>query len=174
MRVLAGMSAAAAGLHAFAAARHGADAPLDAAFFWVVAAAQLTWALLVLGAPRRGVLVAGLANLGVLGIWVASRTVGAPAGAHAGEVIAVGWSDTFAQVLGLLVVLGAAVLLRMPSPASGRRRSRPVIAAVALGVVAQLTMGAAAVDAGTDARAHDHRDQTHRAAEHRDASSAHG
>lgn len=151
---LAGLSTAAGGLHVLAATRHGPGAPLDAAFFWLVAAAQLTWALLLVGRPRRGVLAAGWINLGVVALWLASRTVGVPAGAHAGDVLAVGWSDTFAQVLGLLVVAGSAVLLRTPPAIARRWRTRPVTAALVLTVVVQLSAGATALDA--DAGKHEH------------------
>lgn len=97
-------SVAAAGVHLAVAPLHLAE-PALAGLFALAAAAQLAWALAVLGLPPGrglglglGALRAGgaVAHGACLAAWVASRTTGLPLGLHGGAVSPVGPLDLVA------------------------------------------------------------------------------
>lgn len=107
-RVVAACSAGAGLLHLLAAGDHLDLSASHGAFFVVVGWLQvgLAAALLTRRAPRPVLLAGALANLGVLGVWLVSRTIGV-----AGEIEAVGTADLLAVVLGTASIVGCIVLL---------------------------------------------------------------
>ena len=76
-----------------------------ALFFAVLGAAQIGWGLAALARDRAPFprAVIGV-NVGVLALWVVSRTVGLPVGPEAGTAEAVGRADVLCMALQLLVV----------------------------------------------------------------------
>lgn len=77
-------------------------------FFVALAHVQLLWAPLVLTRPTKPVLAAGIVvNVGAIGLWVLSRTLGAPVGPHAGQPELVAAAGICALLLQLYVVMGA-------------------------------------------------------------------
>jgi hypothetical protein len=78
------------------------------AFFLVVGVAQALFALLILARPRPWVAVAGIAGtLAVIGMYVASRTIGMPVGPHADFAERAGTVDlaTTAAEVGVVAML---------------------------------------------------------------------
>jgi hypothetical protein len=81
--LLAGLAFMGGVIHVGAAVDHAAEVPLYTPAFLVVATAQLGWAWLLWRGPSRAVLLAGAGlSVGVLLVWLASRTVGVPFGPH--------------------------------------------------------------------------------------------
>lgn len=123
LRAAAVGSVAAAWIHALVAGDHLAVSLVTGGFFLLAAVAQTAWAAALLLRPSYGVLVAGCAgHLAMVGIWLASRTIGAQA---------VGVVDALAVTYELLAVgAGVLVLRRMTSAPlpSDRRRSAPALA----------------------------------------------
>lgn len=122
LRAAAVGSVAAAWIHALVAGDHLAVSVATGGFFLLAAAAQTAWAAALLLRPSYGVLVAGCAgHLAMVGVWLASRTVGAQA---------VGVVDALAVTYEVLAVgAGVLVLRRMTSPLpSDRRRTAPALA----------------------------------------------
>ncbi len=105
--VLAASVAAMDGLiHIGAAVDHFAESPLYTAVFASLAATQIVWAGLVLRGPSRRVLIFGaLFDLGVVGLWAASRTVGVPIAPQAWVPESVGVADLIETAGELAVVL---------------------------------------------------------------------
>ena len=139
--------AVAAGLHLAALPSHVGEGPLVGAFFVVVAAAQLTAAVLVhrgAGPMARAVIAAG--NLGVLAVWLVSRTAGLAVGGHAGGPEPVSILDGLATGFGLAAVVGLYLFGTTSRPASPRRLAGlPALAVVAsLATLAGLPLAAPA------------------------------
>ena len=95
----AGLVFFAGAIHAAVIIDHFAEYWLFGAFFAFVATAQFVWAARVVSAPRRWMLVAGIAgNLALVALWLASRTWGLPVGPAAGRPEPVGLMDVIATV----------------------------------------------------------------------------
>jgi hypothetical protein len=97
-------STVAASLH-FAAVEPHLDEWVPAAIFMLVCGlAQLAWAVHV---AVKGTLVTagGIANGGVVALWLISRTSGIPAGPMAWQPEAIGLADALATALEILIVL---------------------------------------------------------------------
>lgn len=144
--------AGAAFIHFGVAGDHFAEWWLYGVFFLLLAAGQVTWAVLCWQSARRALLVVGvLGNLGVVVLWVITRTVGLPFGPAPGVAEAVGVPDILCAVLELVSVgLTVAVLLRVRGTAPGRQwdaRSATVLTA-AVAAVVLLTTGVAIADPG--------------------------
>ncbi len=139
-RAAAALSFVAAGIHLWVVPAHLAQWWAFAAFFVAVAVGQLLTVPVVLRWPHPRLLLAGIAgNVGVVLVWVVSRTAGLPIGppvldmtggradpalggygAHAAhQVEAVGVLDFTSTVLELVVVVALVSLL----PAAMRRRT---------------------------------------------------
>jgi len=103
--LLAVLSAGAAVLHFAFAPDHLDEEATHGAFFLVVGWLQLLWALAVLLRPSRRVLLLGALNLGVVAVWVVSRTTGLPG--EAAEPVA--FPDALATGLEVALALGAAL-----------------------------------------------------------------
>ncbi len=106
-------SLGAAVIHFAFAPDHMSQSTSHGLFFMAIAWFGVAWAVgLVLGKPSRAWFVAGVAvNLGIIAVWVVSRTVGI-----SGQVEAVGFPDALATVLAGVVVLGslAYIATRVP------------------------------------------------------------
>lgn len=109
-------STAAAGVHAAMGPAHLRVAPVFGLFFIVATLLQLTWAAAVLRRPGRGLLHTGIAlNLGLVGLWLLTRTWGLPLGLMPAPE-AVGAWDLAAAAWELVVVAACAALLRAVPP----------------------------------------------------------
>ena len=109
-------SAAAAGVHAAMGPAHLRVAPALGLFFVMTTLLQLAWAAAVLHRPTRGLLQAGIVlNLGLVGLWLLTRTWGLPLGLLPAPE-AVGPWDLAAATWELLVVAASAALLRAVPP----------------------------------------------------------
>ncbi|MFG2089781.1 MULTISPECIES: hypothetical protein [unclassified Spirillospora] len=90
-----------------------------AVFFSAVGMFQLIWAVLVHTGNERPVLLLGLAvNVGVLALWVVSRTAGLPFGPDSGEAEAFGVLDVLSAAAELAVT-GAILLALRPRRKAG-------------------------------------------------------
>ncbi len=111
VRVAVGLALGAALVHVWAMPGHFAEWWGYGAFFLLVAVAQGLYGLALLARPGRALFFLGIGgNLAVVSLYVVTRTVGVPFfGPHAGEVEAVGLTDSVAAVLevALVVALGA-------------------------------------------------------------------
>ena len=88
---------------------HWADWWVSGVFFVAMTLAQLGWAVIVWSKPTVPLLAAGIAvNGGAAALWIASRTVGAPFGPHAGQTEAVDAAGICVLLLECYVVMGAA------------------------------------------------------------------
>ena len=123
-----------------AGAVHGAVAPehtnwwASVVFFVSLAAFQILWGgyLLLRGLARPLLLLGVGVNLAALAIWTVSRTSGMPIGPHQGSAEPAARADIIASVLGVLVAVGAAALLRAWRP-SVLLRVPSTLSAVAAG-----------------------------------------
>jgi len=152
---LAVVSLGAAAIH-FAAMGHHLDEYVPfGVFFAVVAWLQALWAVGIVTLPSRRLLRAGVVgSVGVIAVWVVSRTWGVPFGPAAGEPEAVSAADVAATSLEAVLAIGALGLLRVE--ARGARRvvdkARSVRLAGALSVlaIATTTVALAAGDGHDD------------------------
>jgi hypothetical protein len=156
---LAGLLAGAGIIHLVMVPAHvGAGSWIDPVAFAVVGWVQIALAVaLVLGRGGRSVYGAVVVtNLAVLGLWVASRTVGLPVGSHVGVVEPVGTVDGVCAALQVAAVVVAAALLVAPD------RLRLGVLGPSLAAVAVLGMTTVALvtpddqTAGHTHGAHDH------------------
>ena len=113
---LMALSAGAGIIHVAIIGPHFEESIWFGVFFLVVAAFQLVWAGMILGLSDRWVLILGAAiNLGVIAVWLWSRTAGVPLGPEAGNPEPVAYADVLATGFEALVVLVAVMLLRRHS-----------------------------------------------------------
>lgn len=150
-------SAAAGAIHLALAGDHFDEEARHGAFFLAVGAFQVGWAVAVLVRPTRRVVLLGLLNLVVVGVWVVSRTVGID---NVDEGVAL--PDALATGLELAIV---ALVVGRP------RLPRPVVlgAVVVVAAATLVSLTPRYADAG---HAHDDDDHGHAAAAGGDASRA--
>ncbi len=119
----AALSLVAGLIHAWAMPEHYREWWGYGAFFVVVASAQVFLSDALLYRPRRRLFLAGVVgNLGVISLYVVTRTVGVPFfGPHAGEVEEMGLIDLLSIVVELALVITLVVLLRV------RLATRPTV-----------------------------------------------
>ena len=111
LRIAGGASVVAGLVHYAAVPEHRAEWLLAALFFTIIGAFQVLWPVLVHVCRRRALWWAALAvNLGLLALWLISRTAGLPFGPEAGDPEPVGVLDTIASAAELITV--AALLMR--------------------------------------------------------------
>lgn len=158
---LAALSASAGVIHGVVAFDHLGGAGEGLAFFTVAAAAQLALAVVVVVSRARWVLAAGILGHGVLtAVWLVSRTVGVPVGAHSGEALSIGLADGISQLLQVLFIVVAALWLaqdRAPVRWLVPRALAGGSIVVLLAVVPLTTAGAGAValeEGGNHTHAH--------------------
>ncbi|HZP29766.1 MAG TPA: hypothetical protein VFC99_12490 [Acidimicrobiia bacterium] len=110
------------------------------AFLVAIAWLQVAVAVGLVSRPSRLVLLGAITvNVVVVGVWIASRTVGVAIGPDASTTLAVGYPDALATSLETLVVLGAVVLLAAPHALDRRGRTAwatPLVVTLALVLVA--------------------------------------
>jgi len=94
---------------------------VEGLFFAAAAWFQAIWGTFVFGgaASPRLLLSGAVVNTVVIGVWVASRTIGTPLGPEPGEPEPVAFIDALATTFEIVVVVGSVRLLR-----SGLRRER--------------------------------------------------
>lgn len=113
----AATTAGAAFIHFAAVGAHQAH-PHIAAFFVVLAGAQLAWAAAAAWRPTPLLLIAGAAgNLAVATLWLVSRTSGVPLVPDVGEAEAAGVPDVLATFLELGAVAAVGLLRALPEQA---------------------------------------------------------
>ncbi|MGH2572648.1 MAG: hypothetical protein ACRDGU_04060 [Actinomycetota bacterium] len=140
-RGLALVSAGAGAIHLAVIEEHVADSLLFGAFFVVVAAFQLGWAVLMVSRPSRLLCAAGaVANAFVVSIWAVSRSTGLPIGPGAGIPEPVGFIDGVATAYEAVIIGGAMALMQgVPAvPRALRARTRSVLGWGVAGVVGVL------------------------------------
>ena len=108
--LLAAAALGAALLHAAFAPGHFTETWSHGLAFAVMAWLQLALAVALLAYPSRRVFALGTLNVLVIGLWVMSRTVGAPFGSNAWKSEAVGTPDLIATRREALLVIGCAAL----------------------------------------------------------------
>jgi hypothetical protein len=102
-------------IHVGAAVDHFGEFPLYTLVFGVLATVQIAWAAMILWRPSRRVLMFGCAfNVGVIGLWVASRTVGVPIAPRAWVPEAVGVADLVETVGEVVTVIAASSVVMAP------------------------------------------------------------
>jgi hypothetical protein len=93
-------------IHIGAAVDHFDESPFYTLSFATLATVQLTWAAVILRCPSRRALLFGcVLNVGVIGVWAASRTVGLPVGPRAWVPEAVGMADLLETAGELVTVI---------------------------------------------------------------------
>ena len=113
LAALAGLMAAAGGIHLAVTREHFIEDPVLGWFFLLLTIAQIGYAAVVLVRPSRALLGLGLlSNVGVVALWVYTRTVGIPFGVGGGEVEAVGLADVVSAVVELAAAAVAVQALR--------------------------------------------------------------
>jgi hypothetical protein len=142
MLSVAATGAAAGGIHLAVVPSHWAQAEIYGAFFAVVGTTQVVWSLLLLVRPSRPLLgLTVAANLGVLLVWLQSRTIGLPLGPAAGLREPIGLLDLACAVVEVAgVVIALRLILRHerasaspppagPTAAAARSRRRATLPA---------------------------------------------
>jgi hypothetical protein len=98
---------------------HFEESLLYGTFFAVAATAQFAYSAMLLARPSRTLLVAGvLGNVGIVGLWLVTRTLGIPLGPAAGTTESFGGLDVLTAVFELTTAVGAAAVIG--------RRDRPL------------------------------------------------
>jgi hypothetical protein len=101
---LAALSLVAGGIHGVVAPPHFAETWTHGAFFALLAAFQLAWGAVAYARPAPGVFRIGAAvSLAVIGIWVVSRTLGAPFGPDQWQPESIGPLDLAATAAEALI-----------------------------------------------------------------------
>jgi hypothetical protein len=106
-----GLAWAAALIHVQAALGHAEESGLFAVLFWVLAAAQLAWGVVIYRWPNGTLLWAGaIVSVGVVAFWALSRTAGLPFGPEPWTPEEIGGFDVLATADE--VALAAVVVMR--------------------------------------------------------------
>lgn len=109
LAALIALSAGAGAIHLSVASDHFREYWLFGAFFAVLGAAQVTWAIFAaIHGPSRRLLIAATGNAAVVALWAASHTTGLPLGPHPGAPETLGLPDITATVFEIVLV-GCAV-----------------------------------------------------------------
>jgi hypothetical protein len=123
--IIAVAGASSAAIHGAVLPSHWREAVTYGLFFLGAAVAQLGLSIAVMLVPARRWLQANaLVNIGLLGVWLQSRTVGVPIGPLRGVAEPVGVLDVISSACELLVVVAVVKAVR-------HRRARGVLAAAA-------------------------------------------
>ncbi|MFL6203865.1 MAG: hypothetical protein ACJ739_00795 [Acidimicrobiales bacterium] len=155
--LLASLLLGAGAIHLVMAPSHLGESPLEGAGFLLSAWIQVGLAVAVLlRLRRRWPLVAtAVLSAALIAVWLTSRTVGLPFGAHAGHAETVGFVDAACVGLEALAVVIALAMLAGPSRPLVRSTAAAVIGAV--GVIS-LTTAAVASPSARDHASHSHGD----------------
>ncbi len=120
---VAGTLTAVAGLiHVKAMADHVAHYWPFGVLFGTVACAQIGWGVWLWRRPTsdRALIAGAGGTLGVVGVWLVSRTVGLPIGPWAGEAEAIGVSDAIATLTELVLIAVVIAIVRPEGRVGGR------------------------------------------------------
>ena len=102
-------------IHIGAAVDHFGEFPLYTLVFAVLATVQMSWAAMILRRPSRLVLLSGCAfTVSVIGLWVASRTIGVPIAPQAWVPETVGLADLVETVGEIATVTAVLSLVMSP------------------------------------------------------------
>ena len=108
-----GLTWAAAAIHFTAAVEHFGEHPSHAVLFTLLACAQLLWGIALYRSPSRRLLLIGvLMNVGVVAVWVVSRTSGIPIGPSPWRPEPVGLLDAVASADEVAMALLVGLRLR--------------------------------------------------------------
>jgi hypothetical protein len=123
-------------IHIGAAVDHFGEFPLYTLVFALLATVQMAWAAAILLRPSRPVLLFGCAfTASVVGLWVASRTIGVPIAPRAWVPEAVGVADLVETVGEIATVIAVLSLVMSPRHRFARHltgRIAPVLVVVLL------------------------------------------
>jgi hypothetical protein len=150
-RIVAGALSAVAGLiHVKAVADHASHYWLFGVLFGVVACAQIGLAVALWRTPVSDrLLVAGaVVTVGVIAVWLVSRTVGLPIGPWAGAAEPFGVSDVIATMTEVAFIAVVSAIVRPDGPDGGRLQWLAGGHAVRLGVALSAAGVLAAVFGG--------------------------
>ncbi len=112
LRLTAALAVVCGLIHVGAAVDHYGEFPLYTAVFSGLAAAQMTWAALLVWRPTPRWLALGCAlQLGIVALWLASRTVGVPIAPKAWTPEQLGVADVVESVCELVTILAASSVL---------------------------------------------------------------
>ena len=121
-------------IHIGAAVDHFDAFPLYTFVFGVLAIVQFVWAAMIVRRSSPRVLLVGCAfNVGVIGLWVASRTIGVPIAPRAWVPETVGVADLVETVGEIVIVIAAwSVVMspRLPIARYVTERVAPVLVAL--------------------------------------------
>jgi hypothetical protein len=121
-------------IHIGAAVDHFGEFPLYTLVFAVLATVQMAWAAMILRRPSRLVLLFGCAfTVSVVGLWVASRTIGVPIAPRAWVPEPVGVADlveTVGEIATVIAVLSLVMSPRHPFARRVTERIAPVLMGV--------------------------------------------
>jgi hypothetical protein len=135
---VAALSLAAGLIHLAVIPDHLAEDTLSGLFFVVVSITQIGWAIAFARRPHVPLAASGLAlNVAVGLVWLVTRTVGLPFGAHPFVPEPVGLAGASATAAELLIVFGTA-LLAVPRLRDTAARSRHPVASADLALVLAL------------------------------------
>lgn len=147
---LAGLSIACAVIHFSVAGEHFREYWPFGVFMLLVAWAQLLWAIVSVARPSRAVLWVGAClNVGVVAVYLVTRTVGDLVGPTPGEVESVGFTDALCTGFEVAVIAGCVWLLAGAREHRLRPRLVAVVVATTAGVIAVL-LSASLVAAGPE------------------------
>jgi hypothetical protein len=108
-------------------------------FFWTIGVAQVVWGFVTLvWAPRWWLVLGALGNAVIATTWLVSRTAALPFGQFAHVVLPARFADTLAQILAVVVVIGAAWLAvqgSAPARSASRVRGFALAAAIVIGAL---------------------------------------
>lgn len=153
---LAVTSLATAGIHFAVMSEHFAEYALFGVFFSLVAWFQALWALGIVMAPIRPLLLTGaVVNTLVVLVWVVSRTTGLPIGPDRGIAESAAFLDVLSTVLEVVIVAATAALLLRGRPARSRKNGLLLVGGLVVGLILLTTFAVAAADEG-----HGHADTT--------------
>ena len=143
---LAALSVGAAAIHFAVTFEHFNQYQLYGVFFLVVSWAQLIWPAVLLWRPSRWWLWLGIAgNAAILGVYVASRTVGLPFGPDLHHPESSGALDIVSVILEVALIAVCAALLWRPSLADRPvRRRGPLATATGLAAFPALVIAVTA------------------------------
>lgn len=155
--VAASLSLAAASMHAAVIGGHPASHVPFGAAFAIIATLQAGSAVALLWRPLRfrGVVIA--LNVGIIGVWIWSRTLGLPIGPDAGAPEPIGVVDLVATAFeAALIALLVAPVGRLSGRASGRLANVMSVAVVPLvGMIGIAVLIVLASSGGTDGHEHE-------------------
>jgi len=155
--LVAALSGAAGVIHLAMVPSHMDEWALEGIAFAAVGWLQLTWAVLEVVRPSRGLHRVGIvANLAFVGAWVVTRVSGPPFGPHAGDAEAASLVDlTTVGLEAALVIVVALALLRPGALGAGAATGRVARTLPVLGA-ASVVLLASVVLASPSARNHAH------------------